>query len=540
MAFDAQGNWHPGTSPKQDYLRQICQQKKFVLAAGPRFSTKTIGCLHAFVEHGWLTPRGNDVIITISQTVGIDSGIWKDFVEVIIPQWIEGNFGLEWVRKPYIMGVSKKPTCEITNITSLDMDALTRDDPERLRAAGGTTIFQLESLKVEAEVEDRFKPRRFSGIYVPELSTFLQENTFTTWTECLRLLGLPSNKHLFLADTNPAPEGPASFIYKIWFELLNAEPASVSQEYKALRDNLGRVDFEIDDNTFDTPERIAELKSKYFHDEDLYARYIKGEWVTASEDALFYKVFRPSIHVVGELETPGNPEPELMVPQENCSELVTGWDPGVVNSAAVIMERAVTIIDKHPTSVLKYLDELVITGESHSLEDFTLQFLKLMEFWEKEIGRPGKTVWRHWSDRSVFDTQSPESGRYYHQIIYDASVQAVEDGLVNITEPVMLQAADRGPGSVLQRVDLWKRLLFDDRLLFSASKCPKLIQMNKSIRRGTSGISVIQKGSVYKHPFDAASYAAASECYDELNRAVMNHLFKTRRKGEGTLVSVAT
>lgn len=539
MATDQNGNWHPSTSPKQDLLRQMCQQKKFVLAAGPRFSTKTVGALQAFCEHGWLTPRGNNAIITISQTVGIDSGVWKDFTEVIVPQWIEGDFGLEWARKPFLNAL-KKPTCEITNVFSLDLPEDVRSDPVELRAAGGTTIFQLESLKVEDEVEDRFKPRRFSGIYVPELSTFRKENTFTCWTECLRLLGLPSNKHLFLADTNPSDEGTASWIYKIWFELLNMEPEDVPPEYQAMYQNLARLDFDISDNIFDTPERIEELKSKYYHDQDLYARYIKGEWVTATEDALFYKNFRPGVHVIGELETPGNPEPEIMVPEENSSTLYTSWDPGVVNSAAVIFEKWQQLREGREVSILKYLDELVITGRAHLLEDFTLEFLKKMEFWERELGRPGKVMWVHWSDRSVFDTQSPESSRHYHQIIYEASVKAIEDGEVTITAPILFQAAERGPGTVVQRVDLWKRLLFDDRLLFSASKCPQLIQMNKSIKKPTTGTLPIQKGSVYKHIFDAASYGAASEFYSELNRVVLNRLANTRRRSEGTLVSVPT
>ena len=164
MPLDEQGRWSPPTSPKQDGLRALCRQKKFVLANGCRFSGKTVACLHALAEHAWLTPRGNACMLTVSQTVGFDSGIWKDFTEVVLPEWIGGNFGMEWVKKPWIMGVSKKPTCEVTN------------------RWGGTTTIQLESLANEEEVEIRFKPRRYSMIYIPELSTFNNRNTFTTLT----------------------------------------------------------------------------------------------------------------------------------------------------------------------------------------------------------------------------------------------------------------------------------------------------------------------------------------------------------------------
>ena len=368
--------WHPGTSPKQDRLRDLCKQKKFVLASGPRFSTKTIGCLHAFLEHSWATRRGNACIVTISQTVGFDSGIWKDLTEIVIPQWIGGNFGLEYHEEPYLMGVSKKPTCEIVNQYGADME------PGERKAKGGTTTLQLESLKVENEVEDRFKPRRYSAIYVPELSTFRNLKTFLTWTETLRLLGLSSDNHLFLADTNPSDEGVESWIYKLWFELLDMEDDQVPIELSAIRSNLGRIEFEIADNIFDSPERIAELCSKYSLDEDLYARYVKGEWVTAAEDALFSKLFRPSIHVRGEIGTSGNQDPEILVPEENCHELFTGWDPGSANSAVVFAEKAYTVVDKKTIGLLKFIDEVVVTGEPHTLDELVLAVIKKMAFWE--------------------------------------------------------------------------------------------------------------------------------------------------------------
>lgn len=547
--------WHPGTSPRQDELREVCKRKKFVLAVGPRFSTKTLGCLHAFVEHAWLTPRGNNCIITISQTVGVDSGVWKDLIEVIIPKWIAGAFGMHWVRKPFIMGTTKKPTCEITNVRFLDpevQEQLERlevdkwetsdyeENADEVRELGASTILQLESLKVEEEAEDRFKPRRYSGIYVPELSSFHNRNTFDCWTECLRLLGLPSDKHLFLADTNPSDEGEDSWIFKVWFELLGMELATVKPEELALRENLARVDFDISHNIFDTPQRIAELKAKYFHDPDLYARYIEGKWVTASENALFYTVYRPAIHEVGEKATVVNTEPDTMVPEDNCFELLGGWDLGITNSAFAIAERTyrmeqrevqapneekAKIIDVR-VALFKFIDELIITGEDFSMEDFVLECLKKRKYWEKMIGR--KIRWRDWSDRSAFDYTDPVTNRYHHQIVFDAS-----GGLIR------LEAAARGPGSVAQRVDLWRRLLFEDRLFFSKTHCPRMISMNKSIKKGGSSVAVIQKGSIHKHAFDAGSYIVSSEVPEELNREVIKNLMAQRQtSGQSNAVVV--
>lgn len=524
--------WHPGTSRKQDELRNLCRQKKFVLAAGPRFSTKTIGCLHAFLEHAWNTRRGNACIVAISQTVGFDSGIWKDLTDIVIPHWISGNFGMEYYREPFNMGVSKKPTCEIVNRYGVEME------PKDRKAHGGTTVIQLESLKVETEVEDRFKPRRYSCIYVPELSSFRKMKTFLTWTETLRLIGLASDKHLFLADTNPSDEGVESWIYKLWFELLDMEDDQVPIEFAAIKHNLARMDFEIADNVFDTPERIAELISKYSFDEDLYARYIKGEWVTATEDALFYKVFRPSFHVRGEIETAGNKEPEVLVPEEGCHELYTSWDPGVTNSAVVIAEKHWVEVGSNKVGILKFLDEIVITGEVHRLEELTIAVMKRMVFWEEVVGRPGRVAWTHHSDRSVFDSHSPDSSRFYHQIIFEASYLAIQNHEIAVTAPIVLQGLERGPGSISQRVDLWKKLLFDERLFFSANYCPKLIKMNKSIKRGTSSVQVVSTHSIWKHVFDAASYLCMAEFSEDLTRACILNMMKQRRNSESRIVSV--
>lgn len=350
------------------------------------------------------------------------------------------------------------------------------------------------------------------------------------------MIGLPADQHLFLADTNPPEEGQDSWLWDVWFRLLEAEENEVDVRELPLKRQLARVDFDLSDNIFDPPDRIEELKARYAHDPDIYARYIEGRWIQSSEDALFYKVFRQGVHVVGEIETKLNSDPEIMVPEPNCFELITGWDLGVTNSAAVIAEKTYRdepITDSegkqttHRVPVIKFLDELVITDEVFDMRDFVKEVCKRMDFWQDITGRGDKILWRAWSDRSAWDMRDPVHNRYHHQIVYEAS-----EGRIVLT------AAERGPGSVAQRVDLWKKLLFDERLFFSASKCPKLIEMNKSMKRGKSSIAVIQKGSKHKHPFDAASYLVASECLEDLQRQNTLSMF-SKRKQESSLVSVS-
>lgn len=543
--------WKLDLSPKQEELRQLCRKYRFVLANGPRFSGKTIGAYHCLLDHAWLTPNGNIAIITISQTVGLDSGVWKDLTEIIIPHWISGNFGMEWKREPYIQGTTKKPACQVTN------------------QYGGSCTIQLESLKDENEVEDRFKPRRYSMIYVPELSTFHDRKTFDTWTECLRMIGLPEDAHLFLADSNPCDDD-SWWIHDLWWDLLELpvddidqavleefypaaarEPEVAREALLTLKRNLARIDIAIEDNPFADPQHVSLLKAKYAHNDELYRRYIIGECVRTTENSLFHKVFRPSFHVVGDVSSPVNRNPDILVPEEGCIELITGMDPGSSNSAAVIAEKTFRSEDvvneegkkvaERQIPILKYLDELVIVDEPHSLEDFVLELLKKMAFWEEWIGRPGKTLWRHWSDRSVFDMKSPDSEKYFHQIIYEASAMAIERGDVIITAPIILEAAARGPGSVQNRVDLFQKLLYDERAFFSAEKCPELIAAIKGLKRGTNSVQVIAKGSKHKHVWDAASYLASSELHSEMTKAVIRNVLNQRKASdESRMVVIPT
>lgn len=544
------GIWRPNTSLKQDELRELCRKFRFPAANGPRYSGKTIGCQHAFVEHGWNTVRGNNCIITISQTVGIDSGIWKEFTESIIPEWIDGDFGLRWVREPYTMGVSKKPTCAITNKKVLDLDNPDSMTESELKRAGAITVFQLESLKDEKEVEDRFKPRKYTGMYVPEMTTFHYRKTFDTWTECLRLKNPDPGTHfLFLCDYNP-PDSDSWWINDLWWALLDipdddqhlleylqATIPDKEEEVlrklipatRVLKQQLARIDITVDDNPFADPSHVELLKAKYAHNDELYRRYILGECVQTTEDSLFVKNFR-DIHIVGEMQTAGNKNPEIIVPNDNTIELITGTDPGPVNYSFQIIEKLFLDKEAYPQyngkPIFNVLDELVLVKEDYDLNDVVEQCVKKMRFWENLGGK--KYNWIHWADRSVFDTKVPFTEKMWHGVVYELS-----RGLINF------QAADRGKGSVNQRIDLFDRLLFENRVFFNRNFCPETIAMVKGIKKGKTAVGGIARGSPHKHAFDGVTYPIASECADELAKSIIQQIRQLRQeKNESSLVSI--
>jgi len=530
--WDKVADCHPVQCPLVD----ICVPQTQNFIGNGFINHNTVGALHCVAEHAWLTDPCNVGMVTISQTVGLDSGIWRDFTNHTLPEWIGthydgrpwegrdaagnpiegGNFGMEWVKAPYIQGVSKKPTVEVSN------------------CKGGVSVIQLNSLQDESKVEDLFKPRRYSMIYMPELSTFHERKTFDTLTESLRMLGLPADKHLFLGDTNP-PDDESWWIHDLWWDLIECPedlldefikdrglPLTV-EELKALRNDLFRVDINVEDNPFADPKHVQLLRAKYAHNDELYRRYIKGECVRTTADSLFHEVFRPTFHIVGDPKTKTNPNPEMMYPEEDCIELLTDWDPGsTTNWAAHIVEKfypSGQYAEKYAGKpCFKILDECMVIDEDVDAPLFIHKMLEKMDFWQNQIS--GRVInWRHWSDESVFSMKDIGSGKYYQQIIYEISQGEIE-----------LMGAEKKPGSLRAGIDLLRRLLWEERIWINNATCPVTIAAFKGIKRGKSDMAVIQKGTPHKHPIDAFRYLVQSECYDELERAVFLNFRKRKRE----------
>lgn len=491
--------WKPPLSPKQLRFLQACHRKPggtiYNLISGPRKSTKTTAALHAVAEH--LFDVQGARFACVSPTIGSadDSGFWTELCDVVIPQWIQGGC-LQWVTKPRQKGVTKKLFFEVRN------------------RHGGISRCHLDSLQYEKDAEERFKNKVYSGIYVSELSKFKQRETFDTWRQSLRGQQWQEWQLLFIGDTNPAEEGKESWIWKLWWEERLRE--SDDQAFKQWQGKLGLMEFTVADNVFKDHAWHMEQAAMYAWSDDLLRRYYHGEWVMATKNSVFYEVFRPVAHVVGEPETPVNTDPEIILPDPNCSELITGWDLGSTNhSFHIIYKRFGERMAKNGTvrqvSVFDFIDEVLDVGGSMradddeaagSIDDFVDACIEKIDFWEKWLGR--EVFWRNWSDRSAFEMRGGLGNVYHHMIVRNAS-----------NGKLILQASDRGPGAMRQRVDLWKRLMFENRIFICRSRCPGLISSCQGLPKGKSGAAVNQK-SHFKHAFDSASYPVTSECYDEV------------------------
>jgi hypothetical protein len=464
--------------PKQEEAMAACRpgRRNIVLFSGPRKSSKSVVSLCALCERAWELRRRNICIVSITQSTGTDSGIWTVLIDDIMPAYMKDYTpSMEWVSRPHNAGTTKIPTFSVRN------------------KYGGVSTFQHRSLKLEDEVEDRFKGPQFTDIFVNELSKFKKVKTFMTLHACLRGFGVPEEEILFLADTNPPDEGTDSWFYKLFYELPAKDSEEMEDWEKPLRDKIKLIEFSVDDNLAMTPEQKQILFSSLaLKGEDMVQRYYWGRYVTASTDAVFANVFRPEFHVCGELETPANPDPDVLVPEDDCIELITSWDPGSSsNWAAVIAERWVSEDPRHRgRPSFKILDEHAVIGEQVDYVAFVAHMMERMEYWERVVMREsGRRVkWIHYSDQSVFLMHDLESAKQYVQLIYEAS-----EGMI------ALVGVDKGAGSVRAGVELIRMLFFDDRIWINRRYCPQLVQALKSIKKGKTSNQAIDPASKFKH-----------------------------------------
>lgn len=480
--------WQPSVSPKQMKLIKLCHPRpgkvKFVLVSGPRLATKSIGCYHTVVDHAWNVRNASISVISPTVTTGHDGGCWWLLTERIIPEWIAGDFGLEWITTPRQQGATKKLYCEIRN------------------KFGGKSRIQLDSLQYEHEAEGRFKNKMHSMVYVSELSYYRRHETYKTFVETLRGPDWQEWDFLFLGDTNPAEEGEESWIWKEFYDFRVRE--DVDDNARLTQKQMALMEFTVYDNIFISQDRLNQQLAMYDFSEDLRARYRDGRWVKAVGNSVFFDVFKPNIHIRGEYDTPTNPDPEIILPEENCAELLTGWDIGEVNDAFVICEKIFIPNDQGKTvSFFKFLDEVVYIGSNLSTGEFVAECLDKIEFWEQQIGRP--VLWRNWSDRSAFSRHHRDSKTYDHQLVWRLS-----EGKIVLQASGFQRPFDRN-----KRVILNKKILFENRISISRSRCPNLIDSYQGLRPGPGrrGVDIVSK---YKHAWDAASYLLCGEAFDEV------------------------
>lgn len=495
--------WSPKISEKQVALMN--DRHRYILASGPRWSTKTIGCLNRLCWEAWTKESGHISIVDVSTTHGSDGGVWKYLHSVVLKQWIAGDFGMRYAPKgqPHMDHASHKLICDVTN------------------RHGGITRIQLDSLNNESDVEAIFKGKSYSMVYIPEASLFFKRQTFDAWQECLRNLPqLRFDDYVMLLDTNPSDEGTDSWLYKLFYlkdpfdtEVLKTYgvteeselPLEVQEEKLAFRNQLSLHEFRLEDNIWASPTELAIQKGKYRHDPDLFARYVDGKWVKSSGTGWFSTSFRPETHCPGD-------EGEELLPEEYCSELATGWDIGDINQSAHIIEPVWLFnptTNREQVSFKVLADIVDLTGKM-LLEDLVFEMLERMDGIENGCAEK-PLLWRHISDLSAFGSEmSRDAGKSCEA----DEVFSASDGRI-----ILERGPTKGPGSIRTRVNLLRKLLCQDRIWISRS-CLATREMLSNLKKGKT--AAVDKQSPYKHPFDSLTYPLMILCSDEIQQDMAN------------------
>lgn len=510
-------SWQPPISGKQASI--VNDPKRYILVNGPRLSSKSFGVMHRIAWRMWSIPNYIGCIVARTTASATNAGFWATLTEKVIPVWTDADFGFEWEVEPKLQA-DHKWFFSIRN------------------QAGGVSRMYLDSLDVEEKVEARFKNRSHNDIILSEATNFDFESTFTCLSECLRVSDIPQESHSLILDTNPSVDlGSDHWIYRKWYtfptidldnmtddakEELNLthlegkEFDAALMSLKELQANMSVHKLTVDDNIFISDQQKRAQFAKYAHDKQLLAAYYYGEWVKRSGNGVFSEVWRPSIHVVGEIKTAANPEPEIMIPEEECIELLGGWDIGSRrNTAAVLIEPIIMEAEEYGELAIvtgyKILDEYVSIGRQQKIWETAEAMLEKVELWEGLCKRPPR--YQHISDSSAFSV-SGQTNTTEAQDIFRLTEGKIE--LRSVAEK-WLQLNIKGHGGVERGVDLITRLLFENRLWVNAAKCPNVCEMFSSISRNKN--NKIATTHPMKHIFDSLRYPISFKSHVEMRRA---------------------
>lgn len=506
MPIQADGFWYPDIFGKQ--LDVFNNTHRIMLVSGPRLSSKTWAVLEYIVRHMWDTPDGSVAIYGTTMKKSKEGGIWQLLHKTIIPEWVKANIGFRYTTYNSegtpgwkIMGDTRTPYFKITN------------------RHGGESECRLFSLDYVDDIDDKAKGQHFSLVYFSELSEFESRKVLSTTLNCLRMPHLKYEQHRWVADTNPSEEGESSWIYDVFYRerVMGFEqyqqycsvreiPPMTESEFLDFQRSLRLVEMFPEDNIHLDPRQLADLKSNCRYDPDLYARDVLGQWIfgQGSQSRHFRALFKPDLHVLGDISSPDENEWEYILPTPNCIDLITGWDPGDTHHAVVLLESHEIGGVKHFSA----LDELESHAESRdeliSLEDFAGEFMELVEALEESMGKT-YLLDRSWTDISAIQKYSAAADSFPYLQIESACKGRI----------VLRGATSRGNSTVnvKVRVKFLKQLIFQGRFKVSAN-CTGIIRMLRDLKKGKSRLDFVVPNKD-KHLFDALTYALIMECAEE-------------------------
>lgn len=471
------GVWYPSRAEKQQKIFDCAH--RYTLIHGPRKTGKSTGIQHKVFR--WLVQTENASVGIFSRTTrNGKQGVWKALIGDIYRSW--NAMGMtEWVKEP-----------------GYEMD--TKMAFFRLRNQyGGYSECQLHSINYDENAEELLKDSTFTHIYMVEADRF-DRKSFNALQMTLRSASVPYERQQFILDCNPPEEGEDHWLHDVFFK---AKGETSMEQWKLLHE---QISVSIDENPFLNEIQKQEIYRTYQHDKILLDRYYYGKWVRGLDNSAFSDVFMPNFHIVGEFDAnKRESEMELLRPSTGSYVMDVGLDVGDVNTA---VSFGCPRIDGHWIAY-DIVDEIVYLKDRVTLDELTVEIMAHMDKWDEyfeKILKTKKPQWRFWSDPS--------------SLKFKGAIGGTEAQLMELRSNgrIMMQGVYKAPGTVLKRLDLMKRMLFEERIFFSA-KCFRHIEMLRNLRRGLSQTHIIDRGSDYKHVFDSVTYMLQGAMPEEIMAA---------------------
>lgn len=502
--------WVPPLNIKQFEI--FNDYHRYTLVHGPRKSGKTFGIIHKIIRHAFDVNGAMAAIVCKTLKNAKSAGVWALLTRAL-NHWEENCPGFKIVEGPKTTGDTKLSYVKVRN------------------CHGTISEIQCHSLEHAQEVEAKFKGANYSFFWLSEFDQYCTDHAFDILCDALRMTPfIPFEQHQIVADCNPPDSGPNNFIHDRWFKLKDSKLSDDEDEEGIVyRNNLHRILVMIDDNPQLDPREKRELIARYKKRKSLYARFIEGKWEQDITDGHFSDVYDESFHVVGRYDCPEE-EREYLVPTEQCTTLITGWDMGESkNHSFHILEKVQTTLeykdektgDVYQKNIVSFsvLDELVVIRTYISIREFVLAAFDKMQHWEKYQLKTRNIVlnWRHWSDTSAFRERSAAETSEA-SIAYEAS-----------NGKIVLAAAPKYKDSRRDRVKLVWQFLYEKRL-FCSAQLTRTRQMFTNLRQGKESEYI--KEDDHKHPFDSMSYPIIAEApMDMLKSSELSTVKKTESPG---------
>ncbi len=473
------GTWFPRTSPKA--ARFINDPRRYLLAEGPRKTSKTITVCQKLATHLYSVPFATAAVVVKRKRAG-KIGVWTDLTRLVIEGEFQANGRiLPWVKRPSTSSDTKDQFFVAKNYW------------------GGNAYCHLIPLYRVEEVEDIFKNTRFSFIYVCEADQFDSPAIFRAMADQLRVVEVPYEKHQLVLDCNPPEEGTDHWLYKLFYD--EAEIAQRDPEYNS---QFGAYKFLFDDNPWLSDRDKKDIINGYKHDPEKYKRYVLGEWVASTSGTLFEGAFNQNVHVVGKaIATLPEDDWEILLPPPGTCEVACGWDLGQTSHAFVMGCKRW----RGGELVFDIIDEVVSIDLEVSLKEFTELAMEKVEWWNDYLKENGakEVSWRHWSDTSSFNYDSAADSSQA------MLVRKYSDGKINF------RRVKKQRNSVASRAGMLKRMLANNNVYFSVI-CHKTINAMKFLKFTPRFITSRAKGSIrqHVHPYDALTYMISHELPETL------------------------